>query len=68
MASKAANKLVRALCHGLLTCRPEDARCVPPATWADPKWQARHYEDWGRVVPMAEVDVSWRTPTEEGLQ
>ena len=43
-------------------------RCVPPSTWADPKWQARHYEDWGRVVPMADVDVSWRKPTEEGLQ
>ena len=68
MASKAANKLVRALCHGLLTCRPADARCVPPGRWSDRAWQARHYEDWGRVVPMGAADVAWRVPTREGLQ
>ena len=65
---KAANKLVRALIHSLVTCRPAEHRSVPPAVWNDPEWQKKHYESWGHVIDMASVDITWVTPSEAGLQ
>ena len=65
---KSANKLVRALMHSLVTCRPKEHRSVPPARWCDASWQKRHYEWWGSVTDMASVHVSWHTPSPAGLQ
>ena len=64
---KAANKLVRALLHSLVTCRPKECRSVPPTTWNDPEWKKRHYESWGHVIDMASADITWHTPSEAGL-
>ena len=65
---KAANKLVRALLHSLVTCRPKEHRSVPPAQWNDAEWKKKHYESWGHVIDMAAADITWHTPSEEGLQ
>ena len=65
---KAANKLVRALIHSLVTCRPAEHRSVPPTLWNDAEWQKKHYQSWGHVIDIASVDITWITPSKEGLQ
>ena len=64
---KTANKLVRSLLHALVTCRPREARSVPPPAWNSPEWQSTHYESWGHVVSMADAKITWRVPSAEGL-
>ena len=65
---KAANKLVRALLHSLVTCRPKEHRSLSPSTWNDPEWQKKHYVSWGHVIDISQAEISWHIPSEEGLK
>lgn len=65
---KAANRLLSALIHSLITCRPKECRSVPPSLWNDPDWQRSHYDSWGKIISVKEACVEWREPSEEGLQ
>lgn len=36
---KSVTKLMRSLCHSLVTCRPVETRSVPEEVWNDPAWR-----------------------------
>ena len=65
---KAAMHLLRALLTSLVTFRPKESRSVPAHMWNDPVWRRSHYQSWGHVVSLADVEVEWRGPSQEGLQ
>ena len=65
---KSVTKLIRSLCHSLVTCRPVETRSVPEEVWNDPAWRNTHYTSWGKVMYMKDVRLKWREPSDEGLK